>query len=172
MRIRPSWALAGLLCLTLGAACGGAPDRLPNLVLITMDTTRADYLSSYGYEKETTPRLDALAAEGTRFDLAMATAAVTPVSHSAILTGRFNRDHEVRVIFAGSGFRLPDDVPTIATEAKQAGVRPLGIEGDDGGEWVLVDLGDVVVHVMQPRIRDFYNLEKLWSEPAEAQQNG
>lgn len=124
MAITRALALAGLLSLL--AACGGAPER-PNIVLITMDTTRADYLSCYGYPQQTTPNLDRLAAEGVRFDLAMSTAAVTPVSHSSILTGRFNRDHGVRVIFAGSGFRLPDDVPTLATEAQAAGYKTIAV---------------------------------------------
>ena len=52
----------------------------------------------------------------------------------------------------------------VADKAKKAGSPALGIEGDDSNEWVLVDLGDVVVHVMQPTIREFYNLEKLWGE--------
>jgi len=53
----------------------------------------------------------------------------------------------------------------VAVEAKQQGVRPLGIEGEDAGEWVLVDFGDVVVHVMLPATRDFYDLERLWAKP-------
>lgn len=53
----------------------------------------------------------------------------------------------------------------VAVEAKQQGVRPLGIEGEDAGEWVLVDFGDVVVHVMLPATRDFYDLERLWTKP-------
>jgi ribosome-associated protein len=50
----------------------------------------------------------------------------------------------------------------VVAVAGAAGVRALGIEGREGGEWVLVDLQDVVVHVMQPKARDFYKLEGLW----------
>ncbi len=55
----------------------------------------------------------------------------------------------------------------VSMEAKQAGGRPLGVEGQDGAEWILVDFGDVVVHVMLPATRDFYDLERLWSAPAQ-----
>ena len=54
-------------------------------------------------------------------------------------------------------------VDNVAEKAKAAGSRPIGIEGEDGGEWVLLDLGDTLVHVMLPKVREFYNLEKLWS---------
>jgi ribosome-associated protein len=50
----------------------------------------------------------------------------------------------------------------VAEKSRAAGHRPAGIEGADGSEWVLLDLGDALVHVMLPRVREFYNLEKLW----------
>ena len=51
----------------------------------------------------------------------------------------------------------------VAEKAREAGHRPIGIEGEEGGEWVLLDLQDALVHVMLPKVREFYNLEKLWS---------
>lgn len=56
----------------------------------------------------------------------------------------------------------------VLMQAKQKGQRPLGVEGQNGSEWVLVDFGDVVVHVMLPATRDFYDLERLWSVPPES----
>ena len=58
---------------------------------------------------------------------------------------------------------------TVRLAAKEAGHPPLGVEGGDSSDWVLVDLGDVIVHVMTEEKREFYSLEKLWSVgPAEA----
>ena len=54
-------------------------------------------------------------------------------------------------------------IDNVAEKAKAAGHRPIGVEGESGGEWVLLDLQDALVHVMQPKVREFYNLEKLWT---------
>jgi ribosome-associated protein len=48
---------------------------------------------------------------------------------------------------------------------KEAGAEIIGMEGEDTGEWVLVDAGDIVVHIMQPAVRAYYNLEELWAPP-------
>ena len=54
-------------------------------------------------------------------------------------------------------------VDNVAEKAREAGHKPIGIEGEEAGEWVLLDLQDTLVHVMLPKMREFYNLEKLWS---------
>jgi ribosome-associated protein len=68
------------------------------------------------------------------------------------------------VVVSGTSTR---HVKSIADEvvqfAKKCGVMPLGVEGEREAEWVLVDLGDVIVHVMLPRVREFYALERLWT---------
>jgi ribosome-associated protein len=50
----------------------------------------------------------------------------------------------------------------VIEKTKQAGFRPHGVEGDQDGDWVLIDLSELIVHVMLPRVREFYGLEKLW----------
>jgi ribosome-associated protein len=56
----------------------------------------------------------------------------------------------------------------VVEKAKAAGFRPLGVEGAREAEWVLVDLQDILVHVMLPRVREFYSLERLWESDADA----
>jgi ribosome-associated protein len=69
------------------------------------------------------------------------------------------------VVASGTSNRQVASIAQRAVEmAKQNGVRPFGEEGTQAGEWALVDLGDVVVHVMQPTVREFYQLENFWTD--------
>ncbi len=67
------------------------------------------------------------------------------------------------VIASGtSGRHLKALANNVVVEVKKSGIKPLGVEGESSNEWVLVDLVDVVVHIMLPETREFYQLEKLW----------
>ena len=71
------------------------------------------------------------------------------------------------IVATGSSSRHVKSIANnVLAAVKQAGKQPLGSEGEDDGEWVLVDLGDVIVHVMQRQVREFYDLESLWSVDA------
>ena len=120
-----------LSCLLLFGGCSG--DRQPasegtilkvatpkklNVLLITIDTLRADYLSCYGRKSISTPNIDALAARGVRCEQAMAQVPLTEPSHASILTGTYPQVHKVRDM---GGFILDSGVPTLATILSDAG---------------------------------------------------
>ena len=93
-----------------------------NVLLVTLDTTRVDYLSCYDASKgELTPNFDAVAADAVRFEFAIAQSAGTPMSHASILTGLNPYQHGVRVISAAGGYKLSPHIPTLTMVLKQHG---------------------------------------------------
>ena len=107
-------ALGGLL------SCGTPPPpaKGANVVLITLDTVRADHLGAYGYAPARTPNLDALAAEGALFETAISVAPITMPTHSSILTGTYPQTHGVR---NNGGFVLGADAETLAERFRAGG---------------------------------------------------
>ncbi len=78
---------------------------------------------------------------------------------------------DTMVIASGTSDRHVRSIADRVVEsAKKAGFQPMGVEGAGDGEWVLVDLQDVIVHVMLPRVREFYRLESLWEVGADARE--
>jgi len=77
------------------------------------------------------------------------------------------------VIASGSSSRhVRSMADELGQRLKAVGMPPLGVEGERDGEWVLVDANYVIVHLMLPRLRDFYNLERLWEVPARRSASG
>ena len=114
--------LAGLFVVARrpeAPSVAGAPGRL-NVLLVTLDTTRADRLGCYGYAPARTPFLDSLAAAGTRFDRAYSPAPITTPAHASILTGLYPFEHGVR---NNGDFYLADRFQTLATILEKSGYR-------------------------------------------------
>ena len=114
--------LALLLLSVFLAGCGGAPDR-PSILLVTIDTLRADAVGAYGNESARTPRLDTLAAEGTRFTRVFTVCPLTLPTHTTLLTGMLPpehgfRDNDPAAPLPGRDQRL---FPTLAETFREAG---------------------------------------------------
>jgi ribosome-associated protein len=81
------------------------------------------------------------------------------VYNTALMPSMFER---VVIATGDSNRQVRALADNVQERIKSLGSRVYGVEGEKGGEWVLVDLGDVVVHIMHPTVRDFYNLEEIW----------
>ena len=81
------------------------------------------------------------------------------VINTTKLTSMFDR---VIIATGDSNRQVKSLARNVLEKVREAGGEVISIEGEDGGEWVLVDLGDIVVHVMQAQVRQYYNLEELW----------
>jgi arylsulfatase A-like enzyme/Flp pilus assembly protein TadD len=113
---------AALLPLLLASCSAGRPPAAdaprPSVLLVTLDTVRADHLAAYGRKQAATPRLDALAARGVRFETAIAVAPLTAPSHASVLTGLLPPRHGVR---DNGAFVLPSNLPVVAERFAHAG---------------------------------------------------
>jgi arylsulfatase A-like enzyme/Flp pilus assembly protein TadD len=125
VRRRLTGLIGGALALCL-ALCLEACSRRPpaNVLLVTLDTTRADHLGCYGFPLARTPAIDRLAAEGVRCADAVSAAPITLPSHSTILTGLYPPAHGVR---DNGTYALGDDAVTLAERLKRAGYRTQAI---------------------------------------------
>src|SRR5262249_15418371 len=101
----------------------------PNVVLIVMDTTRADHLSLYGYRRDTTPRLRELAKDSTIYPEAISASDITLTSHASIFTGRYASWHGAFCDPASAPYGRPllPEVPTLAEILKGSGYHTVGV---------------------------------------------
>jgi arylsulfatase len=118
---------AALLLLGSAPGCSGGTDERPDVLLVTIDTLRADRLGSYGAPSGASPRLDALADRSVVFDRAIAGAAMTAPSHASIMTSRYTREHSVGF---ENGFSRLEGTPTLAEHFRDAGYQTAGFVGN------------------------------------------
>ena len=105
----------------MGLAAAGAPTEAParpSVILVTLDTTRADHLGCYGAARAATPTIDALARSGVRFTQALSPAPLTLPAHTSLMSGRVPRRHGVR---DNVGFKLDGKIPLLAERLRAAG---------------------------------------------------
>jgi arylsulfatase A-like enzyme len=130
------------LALAIGCTDSSAPPARPNILMISIDTLRADHVSAYGHDRPTTPAIDALAAGGVLFENAYSHAPVTSVSHMSLMTSLHPEAHGVSMWTDAATSRLSDSIPTLATvlrehgydtAARTAGGYMAGIFGFDQG---------------------------------------
>lgn len=110
-------ALVGWLT-ALVLACSGGDRPPPDVLLVTIDTLRADWVHAYGFGAETTPRIDALAARGAVFENAIAAASLTAPAHASIMTSRYAREHSIGTL---NGETRLDGIETLAERFREAG---------------------------------------------------
>jgi len=126
--LRKRLLLALAVCFVSGSAtifgCGEgrkiSVESEMNVLLITIDTLRADHLGCYGYDKRVSKMIDALASQGVQFNNCMSQSPITPVSHASILTGQNPYRHGVRTLEGGEPHKLGADHFTLATLLKDA----------------------------------------------------
>ncbi len=118
-------ALAGLVVCS-GCGTKSAAQGPRNLLFVLFDTTRADRLSCYGYAQPTTPTIDRLAAEGTRFENVWAQSSLTPVAASSLFTGTLPFRHGVRSLFDVQEAKISTAVPNLFESLRMSGRRTAG----------------------------------------------
>ena len=118
--------LAAVSTLACRPAAPPAEASRPNIVLVVIDTLRADHLPSYGYARETAPRIAQLAAEGVLFERVIAASSWTKTSMASLMTGLGPHRHGVRRVPDA----LPETLPTLAEALRKGGYRTLGINAN------------------------------------------
>lgn len=178
------WRAAGVAALAWSAACSQTPiepepepERPPNVLLISLDTLRADRLGAYGYQRPTSPFLDRVAAEGALFLDHSAPSSKTATSHMSMLTGMHPTVHGVRNCYTPETLAVSPELPLLAEHFEAAGYRTAAFTGGgmmthelgfDRGFEIYDDAGggaDRVFPKAESWLRDYAGVEGQKNDP-------